>query len=43
MSEVSNAGRKGYCLLIGILALLLFVILVVAIYYANFNNIPQVQ
>lgn len=39
---VKNAGSKGYILLFGFLALLLFVILVVSIYYANFNEIPEV-
>ena len=40
--EIKNAGTKGYILLFGFLGLLLFVILVVSIYYANFNYIPEV-
>ncbi len=35
--EIKNAGGKGYCLLYGFIGLLLFVILVVAIYKYNFK------
>jgi hypothetical protein len=37
MSEIENAGRKGYCLMWFIIFLLLFVILVVAVYNYNFK------
>ncbi|MDP4710961.1 MAG: hypothetical protein NWS63_07180 [Saprospiraceae bacterium] len=40
MSEVQNAGKKGYCLLYFFLFLLLFVILVVSIYYYNMKFLP---
>ncbi len=40
MSEVQNAGKKGYCLLYFFLFLLLFVILVVSIYYYNTKFLP---
>ena len=43
MSEVSNAGRKGSIVAFGIIAFILFIILVVYIYYYNFNAIPQVS
>jgi len=35
--EIRNVGSKGYCLLIGFVALLLFVILVIAVYQYNFK------
>ncbi|MEM9835447.1 MAG: hypothetical protein AAF828_03025 [Bacteroidota bacterium] len=41
--EIKNAGSKGYILLFGFISLLLFVILVVSIYYANFDGVPQVN
>ena len=37
MSEIQNAGRKGYCLLYFFIFMLLFVILVVGIYQYNFK------
>lgn len=37
MSEVENAGRKGYCLMWAIISFLLFVILVIAVYQWNFK------
>lgn len=37
MSEIENAGRKGYCLMWFFIFLLLFVILVVAVYNYNFK------
>jgi hypothetical protein len=40
MSEVQNAGKKGYCLLYLFLFLLLFVILVVSVYYYNQKFLP---
>lgn len=40
MSEIQNAGKKGYCLLYFLLFLLLFIILVVGIYKANFKFLP---
>ena len=40
MSEVSNAGSKGYCLLYFIIFFFLFIILVVSVYYRNFSNLP---
>lgn len=39
MSEIENVGRKGYCLMWFFIFLLLFVILVVAIYKYNFQFI----
>ncbi len=39
---VKNAGTKGYILFYSLLAFLLFIILVVGIYYANFDQIPVV-
>ncbi|WP_233752641.1 autophagy-related protein 27 [Flavilitoribacter nigricans] len=35
MSEIENAGNKGYCLMWFFIFLLLFVILVVGIYQYN--------
>lgn len=43
MADVSNAGTKGYILLFGFIAFLLFVVLVTYVYYYNFNSIPAVQ
>ncbi len=40
MSEVQNAGKKGYCLLYFFLFLFLFVILVVSVYYYNQKFLP---
>lgn len=37
MSEIENAGTKGYCLMYFFIALFLFVVLVVSIYNANYN------
>lgn len=37
MSEIKNAGGKGYCLMYLFIGLLLFIILVVAIYQWNFK------
>lgn len=37
MSEVENAGSKGYCLMYFFIFLLLFVVLVVGVYYYNFK------
>lgn len=37
MSEIKNAGSKGYCLMYLFIGLLLFIILVVAIYQWNFK------
>ena len=39
MADVQNAGRKGYCLLIGFIGILLFVSLVVYVYNYNFQFI----
>lgn len=41
MSEIKQAGTKGYVLMGGFIALLLFVILVVYLYKANQNFVPQ--
>lgn len=41
--EIQNAGTKGYLLLFGFLAFLLFVILVVSIYNANMDFVPTIQ
>ncbi len=40
--EIKNAGTKGYILFYSLLALVLFIILVVSIYNANFNGIPEI-
>jgi len=37
MSEIDNAGRKGYCLMWFFVFLFLFIILVLAIYNYNFK------
>lgn len=37
--EIKNAGIKGYCLLFAAIGLLLFVVLVVSIYNANWNGL----
>jgi len=42
MADVQNAGRKGYCLMFGIIGLLLFVILIVYVYNYNFKFIPGI-
>ena len=39
--EIKHAGSKGYLLMGGFIALLLFVILVVYLYKANQNFVPQ--
>ena len=43
MSEIKNAGTKGYVILFGFLFFLLFIILVVSIYKANMSGVPVVQ
>ncbi len=40
MSEIQKAGEKGYCLMYFFIFLLLFIILVVGIYNANFKFLP---
>lgn len=40
MSEIKNAGGKGYCLMTFFILMLLFVILVVSIYQVNFKFLP---
>jgi hypothetical protein len=37
--EIKNAGIKGYCLLFAAIGFLLFVVLVVSIYNANWNGL----
>lgn len=37
MSEVKNAGKKGYCLMYFLILLFLFAVLVVSIYKYNFR------
>lgn len=37
MSDITNAGKKGYCLLYFFIFLLLFIILWVAVYKYNFR------
>lgn len=39
--EIKHAGVKGYVLMGGFVALLLFVILVVYLYKANQNFVPE--
>ena len=41
MSEIKSSGIKGYALLGALIVLLLFVILVVYIYKANNNFVPE--
>jgi len=41
MSEIKQAGIKGYVLLAGFVGLLLFVILVIYIYKENFDKVPE--
>ncbi|NJB86497.1 hypothetical protein GGR26_002265 [Lewinella marina] len=41
MSEIKHAGTKGYILLGGFIAFLLFVILVVYLYKANQAFVPE--
>lgn len=41
MSEIKQAGIKGYALLGAVVGLLLFIILVVYIYKANQNFVPE--
>lgn len=43
MSEVQNAGRKGYCLMYFLIFLFLFILLVVWIYNRNTAEVPIVQ
>ena len=40
MSEIENAGKKGYCLLYFFIFLVLFIVLVVGIYNANSKFLP---
>jgi len=37
MSDVQNAGRKGYCLMYFIIGFLLLIITIIAVYQMNFN------
>ncbi len=39
MSDIQNAGQKGYCLMWGIIGFILFLILVVYVYNYNFRFI----
>lgn len=39
MSEITNGGKKGFCLLYGILFFLGFLVTVFYLYYANFRFI----
>lgn len=41
MSEIKSSGTKGYVVLGTVIALLLFVFLVVYIYKANNNGVPE--
>ncbi|HMQ47677.1 MAG TPA: hypothetical protein PKA00_09350 [Saprospiraceae bacterium] len=40
MSDIKNAGSKGYCLMYFFIFLLLFIVLVVGIYNTNFKFLP---
>ncbi len=40
MSEVQNAGRKGYCFLTFVVFVILFILLVVWIYNKNMSGVP---
>ncbi|NJC26169.1 hypothetical protein [Neolewinella antarctica] len=41
MSEIKQAGIKGYALLGAFIAILLFLFLVIYIYKANGNGVPE--
>jgi len=41
MSEIKSAGIKGYAFMAGVIAILLFVILVVYLYKYNNNFVPE--
>ena len=41
MSEIKQAGIKGYVILLSFIGLLLFVALVIYVYKANNNGVPQ--
>ena len=43
MSEVQNAGRKGYCFAYFLIFLFLFIILLVWIYNRNTAGVPGVN
>lgn len=43
MSEVQNAGRKGYCFMIFLVSFILFILLLVWIYNLNMTNVPVSQ
>lgn len=40
MSEIKDAGSKGYCLMYFIIFLFLFIILLVGVYNANQSGVP---
>ena len=37
MSDINNAGGKGYCMLYAFIFFFIFVVTVVAVYYKNFQ------
>jgi hypothetical protein len=41
MSDVKNAGGKGYCLLVFVVAFFLFVALVLYVYHYNGKFLPS--
>lgn len=43
MSEIENAGQKGYCLLYFFIFFFFFVILLIYLYQRNFAGVPVVQ
>lgn len=38
--EITNVGKKGYCLMWGIIGFLLFLVLVLYIYFYNGKFLP---
>ncbi|MGB3546480.1 MAG: hypothetical protein WBA17_05870 [Saprospiraceae bacterium] len=43
MSEVKNAGTKGYAILFAIIGFFLFMLLLMYVYNYNFRFIPEVN
>jgi hypothetical protein len=43
MSEIENAGRKGYCMLYFFIFFFLFLAMLIYLYMGNNNGVPPVQ
>lgn len=43
MSEIENAGQKGYCLLYFFVGFFLFVLLLIYLYQRSYSGVPVVQ